>query len=69
VHPKAVRNQHPWFLISLLLSLGIKYMLEPLEADLRVGISRFGAPILLSRGREHGPIASMGGGWPNNHRV
>jgi len=43
-------------------------MLKPLQADLGVGISRFGARILPSGGGERGPVASMGGGWPNNHR-
>jgi hypothetical protein len=69
VRPEAVGNQHPWLLVSSLLSFGMKYTLELLEANLRVGISRFGARILLSRGRERGPVASMGSGWPNDHRV
>jgi hypothetical protein len=42
--------------------LGIKYTLKPLQADLGVGISRFGARIVPSRGGERGPVASMGGG-------
>ena len=67
--PKAVRDQHPWLLVSSLLSFGMKYTLEPLEANLRVGISRFGAHILPSGSRERGPVASMGSGWPNDHRV
>jgi hypothetical protein len=66
--PEAVANQHPWFLVSSFLGLGIKYTLEPLQAGLGVGISRFGARILPSGGGERGPVASMVvGGWPNNH--
>lgn len=44
-------------------------MLQPLQADLGVGISRFGARILPSGGVERGPVASIGGGGPNNYRV
>jgi hypothetical protein len=69
VRPEAVRNQYPWFLISSLLSFGMKYTLKPLEAYLRVGISRFGARILPSGGKERGPVTSMGSGWLNNYRV
>jgi hypothetical protein len=47
--------------------LGIKHALEPLQADLGVGIPRFGAGIVPSRGGERGPVASMGSGWPDNH--
>ena len=67
VCPEAVTNQYPWFLVSLSFSLGIKHMLEPLQADLGVGISRFRARIVPSRGGECGLVASMGSGWPNNH--
>ena len=67
VRAEAVTNQHPWFLVSLAFSLGVKDTLKPLQANLRVSVSRFGARIVPSRGRERGPVASMGGGWPNNH--
>ena len=67
VRPKAVTNQHSWFLVSLSFGLGIKHTLDPLQANLRVRVSRFGARIVPSRGTERGPVASMGGGWPNNH--
>jgi hypothetical protein len=30
VRPEAIANQYPWLIISLLLSLGMKYTLEPL---------------------------------------
>src|SRR5436305_14222109 len=69
MRPEAVANQHPWFLVSTLLGLGVKDTLEPLQADLGVGISRFGARILPSGGGEGGPVASMGGGWPDDHGV
>ena len=67
MRPKAVTNQHPWLLVSLSSSLGIKHALEPLQANLGVGVPRFGACIVLSRGRERGPVALMGSGWPDNH--
>ena len=67
MRPEAVTNQYPWLLVSTLFSLGIKHTLEPLEADLRVGVPGFGARIVPSRGRERGLVASMGAGWPNNH--
>jgi hypothetical protein len=65
--PETVTNQHPWLLVSLSSSLGIKHALEPLQANLGVGVPRFGARIVPSRGGERGPFASMGSGWPNNH--
>lgn len=64
---KAVANQHPWLLVSSFLSLGIKYTLEPLQADLGVGISRFITRILPSGCRERSPVASVGGGRLDNH--
>jgi hypothetical protein len=67
MRPETITNQHPWFLVSLSSSLGIKHALEPLQANLGVGIPRFGARIVPSRGGERSPVASMGGGWPNNH--
>jgi hypothetical protein len=67
VRPEAVTNQHPWLLVSLSSSLGIKYALKPLQANLGVSVPRFGVCIVLSRGRERSPVASMGSGWLNNH--
>ena len=67
VRPEAVTNQHPWLLVSLFSSLGIKHALEPLQANLGVGVPRFGACIVPSRGRERGPVASMSSGWPDDH--
>ena len=69
MRPEAVTNQHPWLLVSLFSSLGIKHALEPLQANLGVGVPRFGACIVPSRGRERGPVASMGIRWPDYHRV
>jgi hypothetical protein len=60
VRSKAVADQDAWSLISSFFGFRIKYTLKPLEADYRVGISRVGACILPSRGRERGPVASMG---------
>jgi hypothetical protein len=65
---ETVTNQHPWLLVSLFSSLGIEYALELLQADLGVGIPRFGARVVLSRGGEHGLVVSMGSGWPDNYR-
>jgi len=67
VRPKAVTNQHPWLLVSLSSSLGIKHALEPLQANLGVGVPRFRACIMPSRGGERGLVASIGSGWPDNH--
>ena len=67
VRPEAVTNQYSWFLVSLSFGLGIKHTLEPFQAKLGVGVSRFGARIVLTRSGERGPVASMSGGWPNNH--
>lgn len=47
---EAVANKYPWFLISLVLGLGMKDTLEPLEADFGVSISRFRNRIVLSGG-------------------
>jgi hypothetical protein len=66
---KAVADQDAWFLISSLFGFEIKYTLKPLQADLRVSISRVGAYILPSRGRKRGPIASMGTRWPDDHWI
>lgn len=33
IGPKAVANQHSWFLFSLSIGLGIKQMCEPLQTD------------------------------------
>jgi hypothetical protein len=62
VRPETVTNQHQGFLVSLSSRLGIKHALELLQADLGVGIPRFGAGIVPSRGGERGPVASMGSG-------
>ena len=67
MRPKAVTNQHAWFLVSTSFCLWIKHTLEPLKADFGVGISRFGACIVLSRGAKCSPVASVGNSWPDNH--
>jgi hypothetical protein len=40
----------------------------PSLANLGVGVPRFRACIVPSRGRERGSVALMGSGWPNNHQ-
>ena len=67
VRPETVTNEYPWVLVSLFSGLGIEHTLEPLQANLGVGVPRFGACIVPSRGRERGPVASVGIGWPNDH--
>ena len=67
MRPEAVTNQYPWLLVSLSSRLGIKYALEPPQANLGVGVPRFGARIVLSRSRERSPVASVGSGGPNDH--
>jgi hypothetical protein len=67
VRSKAVTNQHSWFLLSLFFSLRIKHTLKLLQADLGVGVPRFGARIVPSRGGERSPVASMSSGWLNDH--
>jgi hypothetical protein len=62
MRPETITNQHPGFLVSLSSRLGIKHALEPLQANLGVGVPGFGAGIVLSRGGERGPVASMGSG-------
>ena len=64
---ETVVNQYPWFLVSPCFDLGIKHAFEPLQADFGIGIFRFRARIMSFKDRERGPVASMGGGWPNNH--
>jgi len=66
---KAIADQDAWSLVSSFFGFGIKYTLEPLKADHRVGISRVGARILPSRCRKSGPVASMGIRWPDYHQV
>lgn len=64
---KAVTDQDAWFLVSHFSGLGIEHTLEPLEANLGVGVSRFRACIVPSGGGECSPITSVGGGWPYDH--
>jgi len=60
VRSKAIADQDASSLVRSFFGFGIKYTLEPLEADYRVGIPGVGARILPSRGRKRGPVASMG---------
>jgi hypothetical protein len=68
VGSKAVVDQGAWFLVSHFFALGIEHTFEPLEADLRVGVTRFGACIVLSEGGGCSLITSVGSGWPYNYR-
>jgi hypothetical protein len=67
MRPEAVANQNTWSLLRPSFSLRVEHTFEPLHADLGVGVSRFGARIMPSRGGVCGPVASMGCGWPDDH--
>jgi hypothetical protein len=57
--PEAVINKNLWFLVRLRFSLGIKYKLKPVQADLRIGIARLGARKMPSRSIVHRLYASI----------
>ena len=63
---EAVIDKNPWFLIRLLFSLGIKHLFNPVQADLRVSISRLEARKMPARGRVRSLYALIGRGWPDN---
>ena len=67
VYPEAITNKDPWLLIRSVFSLGIKHTFDPLQADLRVGVSRLGTRKMLSGGRVRGPYTPMGYGWPDDY--
>ncbi len=69
MRPEAVANQYSRSLVSSFFGLGMEYTLEPLQADLGVGIARIRAGIVPSRGWECGPVTSMSASWPDDHRV
>ena len=60
MRPETVANQNTWLLMRMYSGLGIKHTFEPLQADLRVGVSRFGARIMPSRRGVYSPVASIG---------
>jgi hypothetical protein len=64
---ETVINQNPWPIVCPRFGLGVEYTFKPLQADLRVCISRFGARIMLARGGICGPVTSMGYSWPDDH--
>jgi hypothetical protein len=57
---KAVVDQDAWSLVSSFFGFGIKYTLEPLKANYKVGISRVEVCILLSKGKKSGLVALIG---------
>jgi hypothetical protein len=67
VRSEAVINENPWLLIRPYFGLGIEHTFDPFQTDLGVGIPRFGARIMPSRGGIRGPVASMGCGWLDDH--
>jgi hypothetical protein len=69
MRPEAVADQYLRSLVSSFFGFGIEYTLEPLQADLGVGIARIRAGIVPPRGRECGLVTSISAGWPDNHRV
>jgi len=66
VRPEAVINKNPWFLIRPWFDLGIKYIFNPVQADLGVGVSRLGALKMPSKGGVCSLYASMGCCWPDD---
>ncbi len=69
VRCKAITDQDASFPVSSFSGFGIEDTLELLEADYRVGIPGLGARILPPRGRERGPVTSMGTRRLDYHRV
>jgi hypothetical protein len=49
------------FLVSPFFGLGVKHKLEPLQADLGVGVSTVGVRIMPSRSGVRAPVGSMAG--------
>jgi hypothetical protein len=68
VCPKAVTNKDSWLLIRSVFCLGVKHTFNPLQANLRVGISRLGTREMPSGGRVRRPCAPMGCSWPDDYR-
>jgi len=58
-HQCDISYQNLWFVVSPFFDLGIKYKLEPLQADIEVCISTIGVRIMPSRSRIHSPITSI----------
>lgn len=54
---KPVTNQNPWFVVGETFGLRVKDMLNPVQADRRVGISGFGAREVPPRSGVRGPRA------------
>lgn len=48
--PKSVADKYSWFAASLIFSLGIKNLFDPLQADLGIIESTFGVRIMPARG-------------------
>lgn len=65
----AVPDQYSWSSARSQLGKGIEYVLNPVEADLRVGISGTGAGKMPSRSRVCGPCNSMCHGGPYYERL
>lgn len=67
VRAEVVANQNTQSLLRPSFGLRVEHTFEPLQANLRVGISRFGAHIMPSRGGVRGLVASTGCGWLDDH--
>lgn len=68
VRREAVLYQHPWFRVSPFFGLEVKHTLEPLQADIGVDKSRFGARIKSFRGGIRDSIISIDCSRPDYHR-
>lgn len=69
MRPKSIADQYSRSLVSSVLGLRIEYTYQPLQADIRVGVSCLSTRILPSRSRERGPVASMSSSRPNDKRI
>lgn len=66
---EAIVDYYAWFLISLFFGLEIKYKLEPLQADIGVGVSTVRVRIVPSRSGVRHPVSSVSRRGPDYHRV
>jgi hypothetical protein len=57
---ETIANQNAWLLMRPRFSLGIEHTFKPLQANLRIGVSSFGARIMPFRGGVHGPVTFDG---------
>jgi hypothetical protein len=59
MRPKTVVNQNTWLLIRPRFNLKIEHTFKSFQTDLKVGVPRFGARIILFKGGVRGLVASI----------